>query len=130
MSKVFNPKLELVKLPYPPIPYMQKDGKRKDGTDRKPKWKVTSLFQGAVPANQYLWWYYYGDIPANHTPVFIDGNPLNNSKDNLILLTYKELRSFVSKSNSYYLINDAKQRQQALDIIKTSTIIEDIERRL
>ena len=130
MSKVFNYKLELSKPSTPPTPFAQKDGKRKDGTDRKPKWKVKSLHQGCVPANQYLWWYYYGKIPNGYIPVFIDGNPLNNKKDNLMLLSYKELKSFVSKSNPYYLIEDKSLRKQALDIVKTTTIINDIERRL
>ena len=128
MSKKFDSKLESYRPPTPPIPYMQKDGKRKNGTDRKPKWKVRTENQGVVPANQYLWWYYYGDIPKGYIPVFVDGNPLNNTKENLMLLTYKELKSFVSKSNSYYMIEDEGQRKTALDIIKTTSLIENIER--
>lgn len=130
MSKVFNSKRELTKPTTPPLPFPQRDGKRKNGTDRKPKWKVRSKYQGCVPANQYLWWYYYGDTPNGYIPVFIDGNPLNNKKENLMLLTYKELKSFVSKSNPYYLINNKEQRKTALGIIKSISMIGDIERRM
>ena len=128
MSKVFNANKELTRPTTPPLPFPQKDGKRKDGTERKPKWKVRSIYQGCIPANQYLWWYYYGDIPKGYTPIFIDGNPLNNTKDNLMLLTYKELKSFVSINNPYYLIDNGEQRKMALGIIKSTSMINDIER--
>lgn len=128
MSKVFNSKLETSKPTTPPIPFSQKDGKRKDGTDRKPKWKVRSENQGCVPANQYLWWYYNGEIPKGYIPIFVDGNPLNNKKENLTLLSYKELKSFVSKSNPYYLAKNKGQREMALDIVKSISMIGNVER--
>lgn len=128
MSNVFNSKLELTKPSTPPVPFSQKNGKRKDGTDRKLKWKISTDYQKGIPANQYLWWYYYGDIPKGYIPVFIDGNPLNNKKNNLMLLTYKELKSFVSKSNPYYLSNNVEQRKTALGIVKSISMIADVER--
>lgn len=127
MTKIFNPKLEPYRLDKIPTPYKQKDGYKKDGTPRRAKWKIKAL-QGSVPANQYVYWYYHNDYTPNkdYVPIFLDDNPLNTSKDNIVLISTRELKNLVHFNISNFVSGDANLQSNAIALTKLHIKLRDI----
>lgn len=127
MTKIFNPELEPYRLDKIPIPYKQKDGYKKDGTPRRAKWKIKAL-QGSVPANQYVYWYYHDDYTPNkdYVPIFLDDNPLNTSKDNIALISTRELKNLVHFNINNFVSGDANLQADAIALTRLHIKIRDI----
>lgn len=121
MTKPFVPPTSF---PNPlPIPYLQRDGYRADGTPRKGKWKVRT--DTVYAANEYFWYYYHGEHPKGTTPIFLDTRaPLDTSPDNLVLLTTRELKNLVHHNNRIYS-NDKELQKAAIELARLSIALQD-----
>lgn len=107
----------------PPIPYLQRDGYRADGTPRKGKWKVRT--DTVYAANEYFWYYYHGEHPKGTTPIFLDTRaPLDTSPDNLVLLTTRELKNLVHHNNRMYS-NNKELQKAAIELARLSIALTD-----
>lgn len=112
------------------VPYQQKDGYHKDGSPRLPKWKVRTT-NGVMSANEYYWWYYFGDHPKGLVPIWLDRSaPLDTRKSNLILLSYRELKNLVYHNNRMYVIGNKKLQRLAIGVARTSIALADGRRSL
>lgn len=111
------------------IPTPQKDGYRTDGSPRTPKWKIVSPYQGVVAANDYVWWYHFGDIPTNMYTMFLDtSSPLDTSKNNIILVTKREMKNLVHMNNHLYVRGNKELQKLSLTIVKQGIALTDIEK--
>lgn len=121
MTKPFVPPTSF---PNPlPIPYLQRDGYRADGTPRKGKWKVRT--DTVYAANEYFWYYYHGEHPKGITPIFLDTRaPLDTSPDNLVLLTTRELKNLVHHNNRMYS-NNKELQKAAIELARLSIALQD-----
>ena len=121
MTKPFVPPTSF---PNPlPIPYLQRDGYRADGTPRKGKWKVRT--DTVYAANEYFWYYYHGEHPKGTTPIFLDTRaPLDTSPDNLVLLTTRELKNLVHHNNRIYS-NNKELQKAAIELARLSIALQD-----
>lgn len=121
MTKPFVPPTSF---PNPlPIPYLQRDGYRADGTPRKGKWKVRT--DTVYAANEYFWYYYHGEHPKGTTPIFLDTRaPLDTSPDNLVLLTTRELKNLVHHNNRMYS-NNKELQKAAIELARLSIALQD-----
>lgn len=100
MTKIFKPPTHIPSSL--PIPYLHRDGYKQDGTPRRPKWKVRTP-EGVYSAAHFFYYIYHGDIPPDHTPIWLDSTPpLNTSPDNLTLLTTQELKNLVHHNNNIF----------------------------
>lgn len=127
MAKKFKPELEPYRLDKIPTPHKQKDGYKKDGTPRRAKWKIKAI-QGVVPANQYVYWYYHDDYVPNkdYVPIFLDDNPLNTNKDNIVLISTRELKNLVHFNINNFVSGDADLQSDAINLTKLHIALKDI----
>ena len=121
MTKPFVPPTSF---PTPlPIPYLQRDGYKADGTPRKGKWKVRT--DTVYAANEYFWCYYHGEHPKGYVPIFLDTRaPLDTSPDNLVLLTTRELKNLVHHNNRMYS-HDKELQKAAIQLARLSIALQD-----
>lgn len=103
MTKVFSPPRTLGVDDIPSFTFhQQKDGRKKDGRPRVPKW-FAHTSEGTFKAAELLYYLYYGEKEEGTYPLFLDPTPpLDTTKDNLVLLTKRELKNLVHFNNNIY----------------------------
>ena len=89
--------------------------------------KIKAL-QGVVPANQYAYWYYHDDYVPNkdYVPIFLDDNPLNTSKDNIVLISTRELKNLAHFNINNFVSGDADLQSDAINLTKLHIKLKDI----